>query len=37
MSNQVVIVGVAPGSDLLESAIARARKTYESLSGIEAV
>ena len=33
----VVITAVAPDSDRLEAAIGRARKTYESLSGIEAI
>lgn len=33
----VVITAIAPDRDRLESAITRARKTYESLSGIEAI
>jgi Dyp-type peroxidase family len=33
----VVITAIAPDSDRLESAIARARITYQSLSGIEAI
>jgi Dyp-type peroxidase family len=33
----VVITAIAPNSDLLEEAVARARKTYATLSGIEAI
>jgi Dyp-type peroxidase family len=33
----VVIAAIAPNSDQLEAAVARARKTYATLSGIEAV